>query len=253
MLRYHVDLAAGTLSDRSVLVDGVSADNLELDVDGHLWIALPLRNEVLVVNTATGARHSAFRSLTTAQQAVADEFSRRGQAGVSRMELFTPAVWAPLPGPITGIILGPQGRPVYFTGLGNALLSSHAENGLRRNLQSAIGNLQSAICNKIPPMSRLSRRTFLSSTAAGVAAATALRPSSASARIQGANSRVRVAVIGTGRQGLSDMRGHMALDDVEIAAVCDVYGPTSPVRPLAPKAAQVKDFRACSTARTSTR
>ena len=122
VLRYHVDLAAGKVSDRSVFVDGVSADNLELDGDGHLWIALPLSNEVLVVNTATGARHSAFRSLTAAQQAVADEFSRRGQAGVSRMELFTPAMWAPLPGPITGVILGPRGGPVYFTGLGNALL-----------------------------------------------------------------------------------------------------------------------------------
>jgi hypothetical protein len=37
------------------------------------------------------------------------------------MELFTPAVWAPLPGPITGIIVRRSG-PVYATGLGNALL-----------------------------------------------------------------------------------------------------------------------------------
>ena len=94
-------------------------------------------------------------------------------------------------------------------------------------------------------MSRLSRRTFLSSTAAGVAAATALRPSAASARIQGANDRVRVAVIGTGRQGVSDMRNHMALADVEIAAVCDVYGANlAKAAALVPKAAQVKDFRA---------
>ena len=94
-------------------------------------------------------------------------------------------------------------------------------------------------------MSRLTRRTFLSSTAAGVAAATALRPSAASARIQGANDRVRVAVIGTGRQGISDMRNHMTLADVEIAAVCDVYGANlAKAAALAPKAAQVKDFRA---------
>jgi hypothetical protein len=45
----------------------------------------------------------------------------RGGAGESRMELFTPASWAPLPGPITGIIVGQSG-PVYATGLGNALL-----------------------------------------------------------------------------------------------------------------------------------
>ncbi len=122
VLRYRVDLGAGRVGDRSVFVDSVSADNLELDGEGRLWVALPLTNEVLVVNTATGARHSAFRSLTAAQQAVADEFTRRGQTGASRMELFTPAVWAPLPGPITGIILGSPGGPVYLTGLGNALL-----------------------------------------------------------------------------------------------------------------------------------
>jgi sugar lactone lactonase YvrE len=122
VLRYRVDLSAGTLSERTVFVDSVGADNLELDGEGNLWIALPLTNEVLVVNTATGARHTAFRSLTPAQEASAAEFVRRGQAGASRMELFTPASWAPLPGPITGVIFGPKGGPVYFTGLGSALL-----------------------------------------------------------------------------------------------------------------------------------
>ena len=122
MLRYRVDVDVGRVSERSVFVDSVGADNLELDGEGHLWIALPLTNELLVVNTATGERHTAFRSLTLAQQQLAEEFTRRGQSGASRMELFTPAVWAPLPGPITGLILGPGGGPVYLTGLGNALL-----------------------------------------------------------------------------------------------------------------------------------
>jgi sugar lactone lactonase YvrE len=119
--RYRVDPASGALSDRQLFVDGVMADNLELDGAGNLWIAAPLSNELLVVNTATGTRHSAFRSLTPAQQTTTDEFIRRGQAGASRMELFTPALWAPLPGVITGVIVGPDG-PVYATGLGNALL-----------------------------------------------------------------------------------------------------------------------------------
>jgi hypothetical protein len=38
------------------------------------------------------------------------------------MELFTPAMWAPLPGPITGVIVGPGSGPVLLTGLGNALV-----------------------------------------------------------------------------------------------------------------------------------
>ena len=122
ILRYRVDLDSGRVSERTVFVDSVGVDNLELDGEGHLWVAVPLRNELLVVNTATGVRHSAFRSLTAAQQEILQEFMRRGQAGVSRMELFTPAVWAPLPGPITGVIVSPGGGPVYLTGLGNALV-----------------------------------------------------------------------------------------------------------------------------------
>ena len=122
VLRYRVDLDAGRVSEPTVFVDSVGADNLELDGAGHLWIAVPLSNELLVVNTATGARHSAFRSLTPAQEDILQEFTRRGQAGVSRMELFTPAVWAPLPGAITGVIVSPAGGPVYLTGLGNAVV-----------------------------------------------------------------------------------------------------------------------------------
>lgn len=122
VLRYRMDLDSGRVSDRTVFVDSVGADNLKLDGEGHLWVAVPLSNELLVVNTATGARHSAFRSLTPAQQETLQEFTRRGQAGVSRMELFTPAAWAPLPGAITGVIVGPGGGPVYLTGLGNALV-----------------------------------------------------------------------------------------------------------------------------------
>ena len=122
MLRYRVDLDSGRVSERRVFIDSVGADNLELDGEGHLWVAVPLSNELMVVSTATGARHSAFRSLTPAQQEVLQEFTRRGQAGVSRMELFTPAVWSPLPGPITGVIISPGGGPAYLTGLGNALV-----------------------------------------------------------------------------------------------------------------------------------
>jgi len=122
VLRYRVDLGTGRVSERSVFVDSVGADNLELDGEGHLWVAWPLTNELLVVNTTTGERHTAFRSLTPAQQEVSLEFTRRGQTGASRMALLTPAVWSPLPGLVTGVILGTGRGPVYLTGLGNALL-----------------------------------------------------------------------------------------------------------------------------------
>jgi len=122
VLRYDVDLATGALSGRTVFVDSVGADNLELDGEGHLWVALPLSNEILVVNTATETRHVAFTSQTPAQAEMLAEFMRRGAAGEPRVGMISPALWSPLPGPPTGVILGGPGDPVYLTGLGNALV-----------------------------------------------------------------------------------------------------------------------------------
>lgn len=122
VLRYRVDLATGRLSERSVFVDSVTPDNLELDGAGHLWVAAPLSNELVVVNTATGARHSVFRVQSPAQQERAAEITRRGETGEPRLELFTPDLWAPLPGFVTGVIVSPGGGPVYLTGLGKALV-----------------------------------------------------------------------------------------------------------------------------------
>ncbi len=98
----------------------------------------------------------------------------------------------------------------------------------------------------------MNRRSFLTTSAAGlVGASSALRPRTAAAsmRVQGANDRVRVGVIGTGRQGRSVMNGHLRLDDVDIVAVCDVYAPNMELgaklvaerRGTAPR--QVTDFR----------
>jgi sugar lactone lactonase YvrE len=120
--RYRVDLDAGQLSEGSVFVDDMEPDNLELDGEGHLWIALPLSNELLVVDTETGARHTAFSSLTPAQRETNEEFVRRGESGIPRLELLTPANWAPLPSLVTGVILSPNDGPVYLSGLGNALV-----------------------------------------------------------------------------------------------------------------------------------
>jgi sugar lactone lactonase YvrE len=122
VLRYRVDLASGRLSEESVFVDSVAADNLELDTTGHLWMALPLNNQLMAVNTTTGARHSAFRAQTPAQQERSAEVRRRLETGEPRLELFTPELWAPMPGLITGVILSPGGGPAYLTSLGDALI-----------------------------------------------------------------------------------------------------------------------------------
>lgn len=121
VLRYRVDLASGQVSERSVFAD-IAADNIELDGAGHLWAALPLDNALVTLNTETGESHTALQLQTPAQEAQSAEFGRRGDAGISRMELITPDLWAPLPGIVTGLILSPAGEPIYITGLGEALV-----------------------------------------------------------------------------------------------------------------------------------
>ena len=95
------------------------------------------------------------------------------------------------------------------------------------------------------------RRDFLAGTI-GVVGATALPASAAPfvqttaspGRVLGANDRVRVGVIGTGRQGTGVMRGHQRLADAEIAAICDVFAPNlAKGADVAPAAAKHADFR----------
>jgi predicted dehydrogenase len=74
-------------------------------------------------------------------------------------------------------------------------------------------------------MSRpIDRRDFMHrASGAGVVASLSLAGPS-TRRVLGANDRVRVGVIGTGRQGLSNMKAFQK-HGAEIAAVCDVYEP----------------------------
>jgi len=91
-------------------------------------------------------------------------------------------------------------------------------------------------------MAELNRRDFMR-RASAVSAGMAL--TGASARILGANDRVRVGVIGTGRQGRDDLEDFQRQPDVEIVAVCDVYEPNLQLglASTGNKAQNVKDFR----------
>ncbi len=68
----------------------------------------------------------------------------------------------------------------------------------------------------------------------------------ANARVLGANDRIRVGVIGPGRQGRGDMRNFLANPDVEVVALCDVYEPhllRAKQDAKLPEVATYKDFR----------
>jgi predicted dehydrogenase len=98
--------------------------------------------------------------------------------------------------------------------------------------------------------SRLDRRDFVKLGAAGVVAgrlpalshpATSRRRDE---RILGANDRIVVALIGAGRQGVSDLGNAVKQPDVAVAAVCDVYRPNLEKGLVAAPGAQgYADFR----------
>lgn len=93
----------------------------------------------------------------------------------------------------------------------------------------------------------LNRRDFIKrATAGAVGAGTAL--SSVPRNVIGANDRVIVGGIGTGRQGSYDLRDFAHFPEVQIAAVCDVYQPnlhkaSNIYLPANPRLQSYSDFR----------
>jgi sugar lactone lactonase YvrE len=122
ILKAPLDVAAGRIGQPTVLATLPTPDNLELDCRGRLWVASPILNEVGVVDTRSGAYRPVFRQQSAAQVERAGEFSRRGHASVPRVVLFVPDQWEPLPGPVTGVILGPGEGDWHISGLANTLI-----------------------------------------------------------------------------------------------------------------------------------
>ncbi len=83
------------------------------------------------------------------------------------------------------------------------------------------------------------RRDFLKATSAG------MTTSLFTGQVRGANDRQRIAHIGMGRMGRSNLNISMKQENVEIAAVCDVYQPhlDQAVTLAEGKAKGVRDFR----------
>jgi predicted dehydrogenase len=68
----------------------------------------------------------------------------------------------------------------------------------------------------------LNRRNFISSGTAGMAALGAISTLTSSERVLGANNRVRVAICGVHGRGNDHLQNYAKLQNVEIAALCDI-------------------------------
>ncbi len=119
---FTVSFDTGEISERRLVANILGPDNIEMDESGQLWIASPIGNEVLLVDPETGAARSVFHPQSNEGDAIIAEWRRRSETGESLMELMGPDIWGPMPGFITGVILTPDGGPVYISGLGDALL-----------------------------------------------------------------------------------------------------------------------------------
>lgn len=122
ILALPVDVRTGELGARRVLSEITTPDNIELDSKGDLWVASPLGNEILVVDPDSGRARSVFKPTPEASALQVAEMRRKQKLGESIVTLLGPKAHGPMPGLITGIILSPDGGPVYVSGLGNALV-----------------------------------------------------------------------------------------------------------------------------------
>jgi sugar lactone lactonase YvrE len=120
--RYRLDVAAGRVSDPKVILEILGPDNIELDPHGRLWIAAPLRSEIVVFDPSSDVTRSVFRISSPDSERTIEAIEARLRDGLPWLELMTPVLWEPGPGAITGIILSPADGPVHVTGLGTALI-----------------------------------------------------------------------------------------------------------------------------------
>ncbi|MDX1638672.1 MAG: Gfo/Idh/MocA family oxidoreductase [Balneolaceae bacterium] len=89
-----------------------------------------------------------------------------------------------------------------------------------------------------------SRRDFIKTLTAGTAGMTLGLSAKSYGNIMGANDRIRVGIIGIGRQGRGLMGNVLSEDDAEVAALCDVYKPNLEFAAArAPDAYTHNDFR----------
>lgn len=120
--RFRIDPANGRAWDKELALTVDHPDNLEFTSDGQLWIACPLRNELVVFDPQTKDTRTAFRVETSDSKGVRELIEARLDAGESWLDLMSPALWEPAPGLITGMILPAGDGPAYATGLGDSLI-----------------------------------------------------------------------------------------------------------------------------------
>ena len=122
VLRFRIDVETGQVFEKTVVTEINIPDNLELDDEGRLWIASPMLTGIFVYDPAAEVTENVFRISSLESEALIEEANQRIANGTPWLDLMIPELWSPAPGLVTGMILSPDGGPVYVTGLGKALI-----------------------------------------------------------------------------------------------------------------------------------
>ena len=97
-------------------------DNLLVDNDGRLIVASPVNNQVIAVDFKNHSQHIIFDASTKENQKITNEWFRRSHLGLEFGDLFSPKLYEPLPGLLTGMFFSSDGKTLYIANLGNDLL-----------------------------------------------------------------------------------------------------------------------------------
>jgi sugar lactone lactonase YvrE len=122
VLQFDLDIEAGTVSNQKVLAEIPTPDNMRMVDDGSLWVASPIANRVFAIDPDTGAVRIAFDAQTAKGAALVEEWLKRGREGSDRLDLLGAEMQGEMPGLLTGMIVDSNNRPIFISGLGDALV-----------------------------------------------------------------------------------------------------------------------------------
>lgn len=120
--KLKVDTKTGEANYIGVAANVGTPDNILIDKEGRLIVASPLYNQVVAIDFNNHSQHIIFDGSTKDNLMVTNEWNRKSHLGIERLELFTPDLFSPLPGLLTGMFFSNDGRTLYITNLGNDLV-----------------------------------------------------------------------------------------------------------------------------------
>jgi sugar lactone lactonase YvrE len=119
---FEVDITSGKTNHSGIAAIVLAPDNIVIDSKGRLIIASPGSSQVTAVDFENHSQYIIFDASTTETRKLADEWFRRSQLGIPRVDLVTRKLSGPLPGLLTGMFFSQDGRTLYITTLGKAIL-----------------------------------------------------------------------------------------------------------------------------------